>query len=147
YEIPKSEGEDIKPDPDPNTNISDYTAEDFIPYGMYKELGKDDFFVTYGLQSIDDIQSKINQVYYVFDDPSFYEKYVKSESKPYFSVSYQGPNCLEEMYAIVVLNDGSKITVPFDGCTILSDLDLDDLNDYVEIIPHVVATPNKDNPD
>ncbi|EPB65523.1 papain family cysteine protease, partial [Ancylostoma ceylanicum] len=58
--------------------------------------------------------------------------------------SFEGPYCLPDMQAIVIMKDGSKYRVEFDGCEILQHEDSYEA-DYVEIIPTVTAPPPRND--
>lgn len=147
YELTKETSSENYVDVDVPSNqkeeVIDVEYEAFHPFGYYEELSEDHYFIAYGLLIDPELQSFVEKVIYVFDHPDYYNKYVRSTESPYFYTSYEGPYCLEEMKAIVVLKDGSKYKVEFDGCNVLQE---GYESDYVEIIPNVDAAPIANNP-
>lgn len=129
-------------EPTNDENI-DEEYEVFHPFGYYEELAENQYYVAYGLIINPEIQPYVEKVVYVFDHPDFYNKYVRSTEAPYFLTAFEGPTCLEEMKAIVVLTDGSRYKVEFDGCAVLEE---GYESEYVEIIPNVNAIPIPNNP-
>lgn len=119
--------------------------EDLQPFGYFEELGNQHYFIAYGINISHHLQNEVEKVVYVFDHPDFYNKYVRSTEGPYFQASFEGPYCLPDMQAIVIMKDGSKYRVEFDGCEILQHEDSYEA-DYVEIIPTVTATPTPERP-
>jgi cathepsin K len=120
------------------------TADQFEVYGYSEEIDDNSFYVSYALAINEKIQDQVAKVVYIFDDPDFPEQYVSSEEAPYFPTAYEGPYCLEEMQAIVYLQDGKTVLLTFDGCKLLEGDDeyVDDGNEeyeYIEVLPIVTA--------
>jgi|GEM_PF-5738278 len=135
YELSKEQN----PAENPSSSIS---ASNFKPYGHWEEIKAGHYYIDFGLKIDPKVQHLVSKVTYVYDDPSFTNKYITVNTAPYFQTSYEGPHCLSQMQAIVYLKDGKSIRVYFDGCKVLESMD-NELS-TLEIHPIVTAIPKAD---
>ena len=83
-------------------------------------------------------KESIEKVVYVFDHPTFTDKYVTSSKYPFYQTSYSGWGCLNRMKEIVYLKNNTSVSIEFYGCDVLQANGLNDINSY-EIVPVVTA--------
>lgn len=138
-------GGNVNPDENPS---SDITAGHFMPYGHWEQIREGHYYIDYGLIMDEQIQGMVDHVTYVYDHPSFPNKYITVNNAPYFRTSYEGPYCLPNMQAIAYLTDGTSIKIAFNGCEIIrqgedDEEEYDELNTF-EIHPMVTAVPRTD---
>lgn len=123
---------------------TEITADHFQLYGFSEEIHEGRYYFTYGIEIDEAIQNQVSKVVYVYDDPSFINKYATSTTKPNYTSSYEGWGCLNNMKAIVYFTDGSNLSLEFDGCSLIEEHANDSVDVYeVEIIPVVVAEPTE----
>ncbi len=96
-----------------NKTISD---DNFEIYAYKEEIREERNYYTFGFVISDEIQNLVSKIVYVYDDPSFTDKYSTSDEGPNFTNSYEGWSCLENMQAIVYFKDNTTKTFDFNAC-------------------------------
>jgi transcription initiation factor IIF auxiliary subunit len=119
-------------------NSTTITSNSFKPYGYKEEISGNRFNFTYGLRVAESAKESIEKVVYVFDHPTFTNKYVTSSKYPFYQTSYSGWGCLNNMKAIVYLKNGTSVPFDFNGCDVLQSNGNNDINSY-QIVPIVTA--------
>ena len=105
------------PKPINSTTISENSFE---PYAFKEQIREGRNYYTFGFKIDETVRPLVKKIVYVYDHPSFYNKYSTSTNAPNFTNSYEGWGCLSNMQAIVNFKDGSTLTINFDACRLLN---------------------------
>lgn len=131
----------VEPTPPPTTTTT-ATAANFRPYALKEPIRDGRNYYTFGFNIDEKVRNSVSKIVYVYDHPSFYNKYVTSTTAPNFTNSYEGWGCLKNMRAIVYFTNGTTLSIPFDGCQLAERAPATDINlSLVDIHPIVTAEP------
>lgn len=91
----------------------------FHPYVYMETIAKDNYYITTGFKIDDSVKSKVLNISYFYDDPSFIHKNSISYKRPNFESRYKGYGCLVQMSATIHFIDGSSMPVTVHPCKLI----------------------------
>ena len=142
FVVEKDYEKKVEPTPVTTTTIS---ADNFHPYAFKELIREGRYYYTFGFKIDESVRGLVNKIVYVYDHPSFYNKYSTSKTAPNFTNSYEGWGCLRNMQAIVYFNNGTTLPISFDACELLDKSPNTSVNlTSVNINPIVTAEPTNE---
>lgn len=125
---------------------SDINSDFFELYGYKEEIGKNRYSFTFGFMMDESVENLVKKVVYVYDDPSFSNKYYTALTGPNYITSYEGWGCINSMYAVIYFKDGTQLAYEFDACMLIEEFEDYEWESEIEIVPVVsVSETNTEN--
>lgn len=146
YSLPDEKTDPVIVD---TATTTDLDTEYFDLYGYSEEIQDGQYYFGFGFDIDEKTLELVTKITYVYDDPSFTDKYVTVTKKPHFATAYEGWGCLEHMQAIIYFIDGSHMVYDFNACELVEEgiphHEDDEEDEYdtelIEITPVISAEP------